>query len=241
MSARQEDLQTCPSCGREKMYVNRAKAVYHCFRCGDSGKIQKLGITPAPTLPIFLVDESVSHTLCPEHHDLTGFSQEYLVRTRGVGWWLVSGLPIFSTQRGILFLFPDWDYWQVRQWSATPKWLGPHGAPAGVRDGVTYNLNISSSDRVVLVEGVGDALKVATAGHNVAALLSNTLHDSQAEALSRMYARATVMLDADVPIGRVAQAMNLASEHFDAVDLVFLTSGDPGGLSIDDLKGVLSG
>jgi predicted RNA-binding Zn-ribbon protein involved in translation (DUF1610 family) len=33
-----ESLCTCPSCGKEKLYVNRESKAYHCKRCGLSGK-----------------------------------------------------------------------------------------------------------------------------------------------------------------------------------------------------------
>ena len=194
---------------------------------------------PTPALPLFQVDESTAHATWPNHNGLTRYAQNYLIQHRDIGWWLVSGLPIYSSRGGILFVFPDWDYWQVRQWSAQPRWVDPTDATAHARDGVTYNLSVNHSGRVVLVEGIGDALKVATAGYNASALLSSTLHDAQAEALSRTYSRATVMLDADVPVGRVATAMNLASEHFEMVDLAFLTSGDPGNRDVQTLRTLL--
>ena len=239
MSARHEDIQTCPACGRDKMHVNTVKGVFHCKRCGESGRVQKLGIMPTPALPLFQVDESINHTTRPDHNGLTTYAQNYLIQNRDIGWWLVSGLPIYSSRGGILFVFPDWDYWQVRQWSTQPRWVDPTDATAHARDGVTYNLSVNHSGRVVLVEGIGDALKVATAGYNASALLSSTLHDAQAEALSRTYSRATVMLDADVPVGRVARAMSLASEHFETVDLAFLTNGDPGNRDVQTLRTIL--
>ncbi len=241
MSARHETLQDCLACGHEKMHVNVAKGVYHCKRCGSGGQVQKLGMTPRPGLPAFHIDESTSHTGLPEFGELTEFAQNYLIEGRGVGWWLLAALPIFSTDRGILFVFSDWDYWQIRQWPnyGDPRWRDPLDAAAHAKDGVTYTLDINSSGRVVLVEGVGDALKVATAGYNSAALLSSQLHDAQAEALSQTYTRATLMLDADVPVGKFAKALDLAIRHFDEVEMAFMSHGDPGGQSVGALKRLL--
>ena len=48
------------------------------------------------------------------------------------------------------------------------------------------------------------------------------------------------MLDADVPIGKMGKAFNLAGEHFEEVDVVVINQGDPGGLSVKDLKEMLT-
>ena len=61
-----ELLCTCPSCGKEKLYVNKESKAYHCKRCGLSGKAGggEDGFSPSPvkSKPKEYVNPDVVHT-----------------------------------------------------------------------------------------------------------------------------------------------------------------------------------
>lgn len=246
-----EIILRCPHCGRRKLYANRVKRLFICFRCGSQGHVSKLG-EQAPGVRLADILHSMLPQISgselqppPEFDELRPFALEHL-QGRGIGRHLIRSLPIYSTRHGILFVFPDQGYWQERRWGphTPPRWQGPADPPQRPATGVTYHVGVSRpQDRpVVLVEGVGDALKVATAGWPSAALLGKRLHDAQAAQLSELYEGATVMLDSDSAVIERMGAATVAMEHFAGpVRVAPVPDGfkDPGETPVERLRGVL--
>ncbi len=227
----------CPSCPpykSPKCFLNSRKKCFHCYRCNASGRA---GVSLDVRGEVG-VRESTTSAL-PNFSPLSEFATEYLLG-RGISLHLIEHLPIWTTDSGILFEFPEFGYWQERNWSTTgkPRWLGPSSPKAS--EGVTYRLAGPQAGEVVLVEGVGDALKVASAGFTTAALLSKRLYASQAARLAQRYRKAVLLLDRDVSPASWLTAAAVAREFFQSLRLVRVhRHADPGEMSLDAIQEVL--
>ena len=219
------------------LYVNRSKRLYHCFRCGASGRVtakMKLMDKSLEEIcqqdPFFGLRRAAASEL-PAHDFLSDYAYRYLTEEREVGWHVIESMPIYSTDTGVLFVFPDGG-WQERRWRDEPRWLFPKGF-----NGRCYVVEPAPDDNgVVFVEGIIDALKVATAGYNVAAVLSHSVSGTQAAALSQSYSEAQLMFDADVGTAELIKANGVLNEHFDYVELVPLVEGDPADMTVQQIK-----
>jgi Zn ribbon nucleic-acid-binding protein len=242
----------CPACSKQRhLYLNIEKGVFYCFCCGYSGRSRDLeaqGIhVPRKTSELlkpvslsFRAGEAVSDP--PEYYPITTCSVEYLTN-RWVHDSILTYLrkKIYETSKGILFFFPDEDYWQVRKWEAwtPPRWVNPTVAPRTPAVGVVYHLRTHyDSDRVVLVEGLVDALRVAPFA-NVAAVLSTNLHEEQLFHLSYIYKRADLMLDGDVPVSKLLAQRGKVGGIFQHSRIIDYSADDPGTASDDELEEVL--
>lgn len=242
----------CPSCGKERhLYLNIEKQVFYCFRCGYSGKAGELkaqGIQVPKKTSELLKPSTLSHRIVgsmsdpPEYYPLTTSSVEYLTN-RGVHGSIMNTLrkKIYETPRGLLFFFPDEDYWQLRHWSAwaPPRWVNPTVAPYTPAAGVVFHLRTHyDSSRVVLVEGVVDALRVAPFA-NVAAVLSSNVHEGQAIKLSCTYDALDIMLDGDVPLSKLLSQQRKLSGMFHSARICVSPASDPGSATDGDLERIL--
>jgi hypothetical protein len=232
----------CPFCGKENhLYYNPAKGVFYCFRCGKSGHANELrrhGVMVQRSDRV-LYENEVSYRLGegladpPEYKEITTSSGDYL-HERGVHASVLRMLrqKIYETNKGLLFFYPDADYWQERRWSAfsPPRWVNPSVAPRSPAQGVVYHLRTQyESPRVVLVEGIFDALRVAPFA-NVAALLSSEYHDNQLRHLASLgYTHATCVPDRDVSVGKRIQYLGKCGAWFSDVGIFTdLVADDPG-------------
>lgn len=243
----------CPFCGKEKhLYFNAHKQVYHCFRCGSSGHASQLrayGIAVENDHDV-LLHRDVSYRVAegledpPTYSTLSTSSVGYLTE-RGVHDSVLRLLrsKIYDTAKGLLFFYPTVDYWQERRWGAfsPPRWVNPSVAPSSPGTGVTYHLRTHfDSDRVVLVEGIMDALRVAPYA-NVAAMLSSKYHESQLLALyDEGYRSVTALPDNDVSVtARLHYLFKLRNWFAYARVWPALTTGDdPGSATDEELKDV---
>lgn len=248
-----EKVLDCPMCGKENhLYLNIEKGVFHCFRCGYSGKAKELesqGVQLPKNTSVLLKPATLSHHITeaisdpPDYWELTFQSHEYLL-DRGIHRSVLDLLrkKIYDTARGILFFYPDEDYWQVRHWSAycPPRWVNPTVAPRTPASGVVYHLRTHyDSSRVVLVEGIGDALRVAPFA-NVAAVLSTNVHEAQAFHLSETYKTVDLLLDGDVPMSKVLGQKKKLSGFFEHVQIHPPSSyPDPGSTPDHELEEIL--
>jgi hypothetical protein len=240
LSAAKEIPYECPNCSprkTNKCFYNTGKGCWHCFRCNATGRVGRLG---EPHTLGTMPRESPTLSV-PITHPLSSLGRRYLL-DRGIARHLIDNLPIFSTDTGILFSFPEWGYWQERNWttSGKPRWMGPSSPRAS--EGVSYRL-AGPTRRLVLVEGVGDALKVASAGFSTAAMLSKRLHPAQAARLADSHEHATLLLDRDVQLSELLGTLNIAREFFSSVRIAKLpgyTYQDPGEMPIPLLREVLS-
>lgn len=250
MSEKQLD---CPSCGKERhLYFNIEKQVFYCFRCGYSGKGSELAVQGIPIpkktsellkppTQSYRLGDSLSDP--PEYYPLTTSSREYLT-SRGVHGSIMNTLrkKIYETPKGILFFYPDEDYWQIRHWSAwsPPRWVNPTTAPRTPAGGVVFHLRTYyDSDRVVLVEGIVDALRVAPFA-NVAAVLSSNVHERQIEQLGwQGYERADIMLDGDVPLSKLFSQQRKVAGYFPSARILACPASDPGSAKDADIERIL--
>ena len=247
-----EKVMDCPYCNKEgHLYLNLEKRVFHCFRCGASGKAKDLeaqGIRVPKQTSELLKPSSLSFRMTdavsdpPEYFPLTTSSVEYLT-SRGVHDSIMNTLrkKIYETAKGILFFYPDEDYWQVRHWSAwaPPRWVNPTVAPRTPATGVVFHLRTYYDNRgVVLVEGIVDALRVAPFA-NVAAILSSNVHEEQLFHLSNTYESVGLMFDRDVPVSKKLAQLKRARAMFPTAYLIHCPGEDPGSCSDSLLEEVL--
>ena len=125
---------------------------------------------------------------------------------------------------------------------ARPKYKLPAGFP---KSGVLFNLHRAvahGSDRVIVVEGFFDCLKMHQAGHPcVVALMGCSFSSEQESLLIARFSKIALMLDAD-PAGQHASVV-IANRLFSrcTIDMVQLNVGhQPDELSTEDIHRVLS-
>lgn len=222
-----ELITTCPFCNKDKhFYINKKKKVYHCHRCKVSGRLEHLErqgfkiplrIAERTQEPRSLVD---AISTLPDHFPLSNISREYLIN-RGIDDLLLDSIPIYDTAQGILFIFPEERYWQIRRWEqfTPPRWENPHNSITSVRTGVTYLLDRHDVRTVVIVEGVCDALVVAPYA-NVAAVLSSSISPKQAMRLGGRFKKAIVLLDRDVKLSKRYNQAERITPYFETVRVV---------------------
>lgn len=243
-----EKKMDCPYCGKEgHLYLNLDKRVFFCFKCGARGRegaLKEQGVQvdkrtlnslSQPGTLSFRLSEGVSEP--PEYQPLSTYSREYLLG-RGIHDTILRTLrrKIYDTAEGILFFYPDEDYWQVRRWAGTPRWVNPHTAPRSASGGVVYHLHTHfGDDTVVVVEGIGDALRVAPFA-NCAAALSSNLHDLQLAALAERYRNIGILLDRDVSAPKLLASLKKASAFFHTAVLMFCPAADPGEMTDEQIE-----
>ena len=242
-----EKRMDCPYCGKEgHLYLNLEKKVFYCFRCGARGREGSLkehgirvpsvtGLGPTPGTLSFRVTEAVSDP--PEYQSLSTYSREYLT-SRGIHETILRTLrnKIYDCDEGILFFFPDEDYWQVRRWEGKPRWVNPTVAPRPPARGTTYHLRTHhGSGTVVLVEGIGDALRIGPFA-NCAALLSSNLHDAQLSRLAEEYSTCGILLDRDVSAPKQIASLQKAGNYFNKALLMHCGATDPGDMTDEEIE-----
>jgi hypothetical protein len=173
----------------------------------------------------------------PPHERLSATAQAFFAE-RGVHPAIFNLIEetVYETDDGLLFFFPDEDYWQVRRWKhlGNPRWSNPKVSTRSPAKGVSYHLRCRfDSSIVVLVEGIFDVLRVAPFA-NVAATLSSNIHDTQALALyDRGYRSVIYMPDGDVSITKRIANNNLLGAHFDRVIITEPNGADDPGSATD--------
>jgi len=237
----------CPFCHKEgHLYYNPSKRVFYCFKCGAKGTGQVLERAGHNLVTRDVLQRDVSYRIVegledpPPYEHLSDATRLYLLE-RGIHAPVLAALErkIYDTAKGILFFFPDEEYWQVRHWQphTPPRWKNPSVAPRGSGGGVTYHIRQHyDSSRVCLVEGIGDALRVAPYA-NVAALLSSNPHESQLlSLLERGYDRVTFLFDRDVSTTKRIESLSRAGAIFNgASTFCYGEDGDPGSARDEEL------
>jgi hypothetical protein len=217
---------TCPSCGKERhCYVNTAKRVFYCFKCGAAGKPTRGMLANVDQGSMLYPVEAVTQAALeepPESFEIVagGETEQKVTSRLEVPFEIWSGLlpPIRCTVKGLLFLFPNVPYWQERRWNGPPRWVNPNQAPYSKKDGLLYELHPHEgpSAHGFLVEGIFDALKmkVARPDISVACCLGWPPSAAQVERLAPRHEKLIVVPDKDVD--RMAQyswLLNLQGEE----------------------------
>lgn len=126
----------------------------------------------------YKTNESIKQRDPPNTKKLTPFDLQYL-KSRGVSGPLAKFMGIKSTEKGLYFPFKRVDCWQERRWKQfrPPPWVLPE-KPTSKEDGVSYVVDLVGDDKICLVEGIFDALKVGQILAS-AALLSFRIYPEQ--------------------------------------------------------------
>lgn len=250
------NYQICPVCGSDgyKVFVNPDTGGWNCFagKCGARGYVDVgLDSNPdvagrhildllAPGEDLYPVFEEIE---MPPWHELTGAALRYLKR-RGVSldYALHLGLREWEDKSRILFPYFDFEgnliYWNSRRYSETlgdgPKYLTAPGKHP------LYWLDASHREKLVIVEGVMDAIKVWQSGYGAVALGGKSLPSYLRNSLltgARRYETIDVLLDPDA----LDAALRLRSTLSDKLDVrvVPLTIADPGDMTPDEIKELL--
>jgi len=238
----------CPFCAKEgHLYYNVTKGVFYCFKChakGHTHDLKRAGLNVVSGSR--LLEEDVSYRMTealetpPPFKEITTSSRRYLTgRKIHESVLLQLRNKIYDTDTGILFFFPDQDYWQVRRWTefVPPRWKNPTVSTNTPATGIVYHLrNHHGSREVVIVEGIGDALRVAPFA-NVAAILSSRFHAAQAIRLTELgYDSARIIFDRDVPVTTRLTSISTAGCFFRYVSAVDCEAKDPGEATDERLK-----
>ena len=224
----------CPFCvrrgktadRRRHLYINPAKNVAHCFRCGyRTRNAQAVATTHGLVIPsvAWHVVPALAQTrrgvpLPPEYttdwSDPRSRPARRYLATRGLVSTTIAAYEIGYclhgpyAQRVIVPVYRDGHilHWIGRDWTnrRTPKYVGPRGSGRGV----LFNIErAAETGCVLLVEGVFDALRLPEFG---VAIFGKQLHREQRQTLFRAkLRRVLVCLDADAPLEAVAVASQL--------------------------------
>lgn len=253
-SGEQINFQVCPVCGSDgwKVYLNPETGAWICFAgsCGAKGRVE-VGLEAdgkaagAQILEALKQDDSIpvwDEIEMPPYHELTGAAKRYL-RKRGIDDLTAQRLGLVEWEDKSRVLFPYFDfegnliYWNSRRFSQNlgdgPKYLTAPGKHP------LYWLD-SKASRLVIVEGVMDAVKVWQAGFGAVALGGKSLPRYLTTSLltgARRYETIDVMLDPDALDAALRLRANL-SDRAD-VRVVPLVNLDPGDMTPEEIKEIL--
>lgn len=237
----------CPNCPPYKsptLSVNRSLGLYHCFRCGLSGKSKRI-IRPLDTRKAPKEIEwpdnysplrpGTVRSLCQRaairYLRNRGLTDEEIVSYR-IGYCsngFYKGRVIVPITNGNEIV-----YFVARAISeAEPR---RYLNPPMPKMGVTFKTFIGKANRAVVVEGVFDAISVARVLPSIA-LLSKNPTIEQIRLVGNLAEQLVVMLDADA----VADALSLSEQlsFYTNVRTVRLKKGDPANLTVEELHEIL--
>lgn len=239
----------CPNCPPDKspaLSVNRTTGMYHCFRCGISGKMKgHFRFEGAPE--ISHSSESLPwpegyKPLLPRTKGLArAMAWKYLER-RGIEEWQVERYKIGFCEEGpytnrvivpVLqgIVDPKLVYFVAR--SINPmesrKYLNPPSAKAGV----VFRTFIGQAPRAVIVEGVFDALRVEHVAPAIA-LLTKKATLEQLHTIAESCQEALLLLDSDAAKDSLALGGEIG--FYVPLKRLYLREGDPGSTSVPELR-----
>ena len=174
----------CIKCGREKLYVNTANGLYHCFRCGYKGKLKArttLSDVKAKydinTLSNLTTKETAELTLIPFFSTKLTDEQTMALKHRGLTDADIKFYHICGRQEDGRIQIPNyvkgcftdlvcaWEWDKEKVTSKNPKYLNSEGTK---KDNTLFNIyNIEQGvNQIILCEGLFNAI---TAGRNAVA------------------------------------------------------------------------
>jgi len=250
----EELLFFCPSCDRQKFYVNIKKGVFNCVRCGHHGKLVKdenTGILRASLLPP--PTELVERNTDLEIPEYVPFSSGNPGTSSMVHFLMSRGIPSMPSQWG------SSTYWKLRDRliipireegkivsyvaravdGSEPKELsGPN------RGSYLYGYDGVRSGRViVIVEGIFDCEKVKRAGYDSLAILGSHITDTQVGKLGSLKPnKIKIMFDGDDAgwHGMMDAYDKIIKRLPWIVEWVYCPEGeDPGDLSEKEIRNLL--
>lgn len=248
----------CIYCDDEKyhLHVNIRKRVYHCFKCGASGRTNISGDLEHIHLDNINKLEPVEQLgrikLPPKHKDtLTPAAERYLL-SRGLYESDIENHKMYCASAGSIYFgrviipcnpLSGWaDYFVARSYTklSFPKYVNPSGT--GRRLFISRNHHSKWRDlwgpqELLLVEGPFDFLKGSRHGPT-AALLGKNLSDLQAREIVTEFEKVYIMLDKGKR--EIIAAMHLANRlrpHVE-VEIKQCPKNDPGEMIPTDFEEV---
>jgi len=238
----QINYQVCPECMDAKwhFYINTGTGGYKCFKCEAAGYLPVEGTFNRPK-PREAVWEEIS---LPPNGPPGAWARSYLLQ-RGIGRTTFEqlGLREWTGQGRILIPYTNSEgaviYWQARDFTGRqePRYLG---APD-----VRRPLFIAPGDgRIVLVEGVFDAVRVNQVGPTAVAMGGKTLAEHMVKPLEhvvRAGSQVYVCLDGDALKNALElQCFVQAQLGIDTIMACPDFGEDPGSMPLEKLEGLFS-
>lgn len=256
-SGDQINYRHCPKCGSDgwNTYLNPATGGWFCFAGhhhdggrvdvgldGDNPGAQLLRMLAAA--PEYLEWPEVE---LPPYHELSRQASRYLDK-RGIDSDMQRQLGLVEWEgqhRVIVPYFRNGDlvFWTSRRYSKRlgegPKYWSQGGAKPLYRP----FLRAAPSEKLVLVEGVFDALAVSRAGYHPVALGGKSLpayHRKELLTLANGYGTIVVLLDEDALAKALELRDDLQARFTQPVQLKVVPHGvDPGDMAPDQIRGLL--
>jgi DNA primase len=248
----------CPYCPDTKyhMYINVKKRLFHCFRCGASGRledgplrlslyqqmVQEFLQPPRQTTSVVPVDVQLPTEFKRLVGRPTSFlgrrALSYLVTQRGLTLQEVDHYHLgycamgHYQERIIIPILEQGElvYFVARSFTnRQPKYLNPHIE----KHGVLFRGTDLTGDFIVVCEGVFDAIRLSRLVP-VVALLGKEASDLQLMKIREIAEKAIVMLDADA-LGHAIQLCLRLLQLMPTI-LIMLNHSDPGSLTTDELQ-----
>ena len=256
-----EDIYLCPFCiprgystdTKGHLYVNRAKGVYHCFKCKAEGRSSTLplGLTlisnqQIPTTLSLYTPKTPGEPVLEATGILAIVAREYLkrrhlteseIRRYGVRYSTIDHtiwFPIYGVPGGT----PLW--YQGRRLNGT--YYNPKGCIYAKHTMFrTFGIPILSAPvpACVVCEGVFDAIAVGKVAPAVAALGKN-ISDSRIKSLRLVAKRVILLLDEETTKEATLMTLRMRKLGLDAIQAdETKLSGDPGDTDVDTLREII--
>lgn len=241
-------FRICPHCRNDRWNceVNLEKNKWHCWACDWGGSaarfLSRMGILDSdiefsglseeekqPDREIFDLREWLPVSVYPELTEREWFGY---FREKGIDLSHLSRWAARWKEDSILFPLYDGSdlvYWVWRDMDRG-RWFSPKGWNKS--DVVWYRSVRPDDERVVLVEGVADGVKLEAAGYNVIVLLGTAVYDSVKMFIERAGLDPVLFLDADVGEKKYEQVKGKLGRFRVAQASV----DDPSDMSIEDIR-----
>jgi len=249
-----EERYKCPFCVQHgllpdrkyKLYVNKDKGVYHCFRCGTSGKVEEIehllpqlekytgtiAVTGRPALEFREVVVRIPVQSLPE-----SYPKAYLFLKRKNLLWLDT-VEIVEAMWGYGLRFPVYFDgkllgYQTRTFpygtAPFPKYLTTPGLR---KSEILWGYDIVDSNVVVVVEGLFDVLSLP--GYSVATF-GTYVSRRQAELICQKFSAVVVLYDTDAQQQSLKTATRFHRRGLDAYVGVLKDQKSPGDCTLEEL------
>ena len=205
-----ESIYKCIKCGRPKLYVNLLNGLYHCFRCGFSGKLKtKINLSDLKNVRDAIIDDSNNEMkLIPLKTIQLTEEQKQKLKDRGITDQDIKFYNICGRKSDHRIQIPNYvygcltDFICAWEWDKTlvtdknPKYLNISSIK---KSNLVFNLhNIEDNiDQIIICEGIFNAI---TAGKNAVATLGCDISDKQCDLiLDKKPKCILIALDSDEP------------------------------------------
>lgn len=232
----------CPNCGDRKfhLYFNAEKGLYHCFRCGISGRVDRKG---KPEVSKVVAEQKIETEIPPMSNTWSPVVLEFLKKRDLLiaTQYGKEGSPDSARWRQtiIFSVYPN-GYVGRRVARGEPKYI----FSKGTSNAIWFDYSTLVGSRLVfLVEGILDALRLLQVGHPAIALLGTGVGKGKLELLQEICSpkfgikQVGILLDADADL--VAGSLDLILRYVLRGIEVFklsLPTGDPADWRREELK-----